>query len=87
MSIRSWRLYGKIFGIAFIPRTDILDEATGVSIHQIEGVELFHQIFMFWMKDRYRLPAVDRFITYMKEQAETRTDSENAFEMLPERYC
>ncbi|MFR3322229.1 MAG: LysR family transcriptional regulator [Lachnospiraceae bacterium] len=66
------------FGIAFIPRTDILDEAAGVSIHQIEGVELFHQIFMFWMKDRYRLPAVDRFITYMKEQAETRTDSENA---------
>ena len=66
------------FGIAFIPRTVILDEAAGVSIHQIEGVELFHQIFMFWMKDRYRLPAVDRFITYMKEQAETRTDSENA---------
>lgn len=69
------------FGIAFIPRTDILDEAAGVNIHQLDGVELFHQIFMFWMKDRYRLPAVDRFITYMKEQAETKIDSENVLKL------
>ena len=69
------------FGIAFIPRTDILDETVGVSIHPLQDIELFHQIFMFWMKDRYRLPAVDRFITYMKEQAETKTDSENVLKL------
>lgn len=69
------------FGIAFIPKTDILGETVGVSIHPLEDMELFHQIFMFWMKDRYRLPAVDRFITYMKEQAETKTDSENVLKL------
>ena len=24
---------------------------------------------MFWMKERYRLPAVERFIQYIKEEA------------------
>ena len=36
---------------------------------------------MFWMKNRYRLPAVERFTEYMKQHAdiieESRNDSEN----------
>ena len=33
---------------------------------------------MFWMKDRYRLPAVERFIEYMKtQQDEDANDTEN----------
>lgn len=76
------------FGIALMPRTDILDLSPGVSIHPIENLDIYHQIFMFWMKDRYRLPAVDRFIEYMKQQArqdglqaERETDSKNVLKI------
>ena len=68
------------FGIAFLPKTDILDDE-GIVIHSIENVEIVHQIFMFWMKNRYRLPAVDRFIQYMKQQAQEDNDSKNALKI------
>ena len=68
------------FGIALLPRTDILDD-DGINIHKIENIEIVHQIFMFWMKNRYRLPAVDRFIQYMKLQAPEDNDSENALKI------
>ena len=49
---------------------------------------IYHQIFMFWMKERYRLPAVERFIEYMKQQArqdglqaERETDSKNVLKI------
>jgi len=52
--------------------------AEGIKIHRITGLDIYRQVFMFWMKDRYRLPAVERFITYMKEQqAENANDTEN----------
>lgn len=63
------------FGIALMPRTDILSEAEGINIHKLENLTIYRQIFMFWMKDRYKLPAVERFIQYMKSQAETENDS------------
>ena len=66
------------FGIALMPRTDILDENPGVNIHTIKELDIRHQIFMFWKEDTYHLPAVERFISYMKEQAEEATDSSNA---------
>lgn len=66
------------FGIALMPQTDILMSAEGIKIHRITGLDIYRQVFMFWMKDRYRLPAVERFITYMKEQqAENANDTEN----------
>ena len=68
------------FGIALLPRTDILDD-DGINIHKIENIEIVHQIFMFWMKNRYRLPAVDRFIQYMKEQAQEENDRQNALKI------
>ena len=66
------------FGIALMPRTDVLEKDPGVSIHEIKNLDISHQIFMFWRKDAYHLPAVERFLSYMKEQAEVETDSANA---------
>lgn len=63
------------FGIALTPQTDILVRAEGINIHKLKDLTVYRQTFMFWMKDRYKLPAVERFIRYMKEQAETETDS------------
>lgn len=54
------------FGVALIPRIDALDESK-INIHPIKDMKLSHQTFMFWEHDRYRLPAVNRFIEYMKE--------------------
>ena len=66
------------FGIALMPRTDILEQAVGINIHSLKGLEIYRQVFMFWMKDRYRLPAVERFIEYMKtQQDEDANDTEN----------
>lgn len=66
------------FGIALMPRTDILTNAEGINIHKLKGLEIYRQVFMFWMKERYRLPAVERFIKYMKEQqGENANDTEN----------
>lgn len=66
------------FGIALMPQTDILLNADGINIHKIMGLEIYRQVFMFWMKDRYHLPAVERFIEYMKtQQAEDANDTEN----------
>ena len=69
------------FGIALMPRTDILANAEGINIHELENLKIYRQIFMFWMKDRYRLPAVERFIQYMKEQAEPENDTENVLKL------
>ncbi len=61
------------FGIALMPRTDILDGNPGINIHKIKGLSIYHQVFMFWKKDAYHLPAVERFISYMKEEAQNQT--------------
>lgn len=62
------------FGIALVPRTDILDDMDNVVVHSIKDKNLAHRIFMFWKKDQEQLPAVERFIAFMKEQARA-TDS------------
>lgn len=66
------------FGVALIPRTDILEGDPGVCIHKIKDLNICHQIYMFWSKDAYHLPAVERFISYMKEQAKETNDSVDA---------
>ena len=57
------------FGIALMPRTDFLAGENQVNVHLLKDLSIYHQVFMFWMKDRYRLPAVERFIQYIKELA------------------
>lgn len=71
-----------------MPRTDILELSQGVCIHPIGKSGHLSPDFMFWMKERYRLPAVERFIEYMKQQArqdglqaERETDSKNVLKI------
>ena len=56
------------FGIALVPKIEEIDE-NRVNIHKLDDIELVHHTFMFWMRDRYQLPAVKRFIEYMKQKA------------------
>lgn len=66
------------FGIALIPRTDLLNDMHDFSVHKIKGHQLAHQIYMFWKKDGERLPAVKGFIDYMKEQSLRENNSHKA---------
>ena len=59
---------------------DEIDE-NRVNIHKLNDINLAHQTFMFWMKERYQLPAVGRFIQYMKQQAQEENDSKNALKI------
>lgn len=60
-------LVSENFGIALVPRIAEIDESR-VGIHKLDDIELVHQTFMFWARDRYQLPAVERFIEYMKKR-------------------
>ena len=57
------------FGIALMPETDFLAGENQVNVHRLKDLSIYHQVFMFWMKERYRLPAVERFLQYIKEEA------------------
>ncbi len=59
-------LVSEDFGIALVPRIEEVDESR-VMIHKLDDIDLVHQTFMFWERERYQLPAVKRFIEYMKE--------------------
>lgn len=62
------------FGIALVPRTDLLKEEAGFVIHPLEGTPYYHQVYMFWDKNRYHLPAVNRFIEFMKKVGDKEED-------------
>ena len=71
-----------------MPETDFLAGEDQVNVHRLKDLSIYHQVFMFWMKERYRLPAVERFIEYMKQQArqdglqaERETDSKNVLKI------
>lgn len=57
------------FGIALVPRIAEVDE-TRVNIHKLSDIELVNRTFMFWMKDHYQIPVVERFVTYMKTESD-----------------
>lgn len=61
-------LVSENFGIALVPKIEEVDE-NRVNIHRLSDIKLMNHTFMFWMRDRYQLPAVERFISYMKEQS------------------
>lgn len=74
-------LVSENFGIALVSWMNLL-QYSNVKVHRIRGMRIMDQKFMFWMKDRYRMPAVERFITYMKEQSEAEeNNSDNASKM------
>lgn len=64
------------FGIALVSRVEEIDERR-INVHRLNDIELVHRTFMFWVKDRYQLPAVERFIQYMKEVVSAEEENEN----------
>lgn len=61
-------LVSEHFGIAITARVDCLDPSR-VHILKLSDVSLSHQVFMVWLKDHYQLPAITRFINFMKKQS------------------
>lgn len=64
-------LVSEDFGIALVSRIAEIDK-NRVNIHRLCDIELVHHTFMFWARERYQLPAVKRFIEYMKGKSESR---------------
>lgn len=56
------------FGIALTARVDTLN-SSDVCILKLNDISLSHMICMTYLKNRYQIPAVQRFIQFMKEQA------------------
>lgn len=57
------------FGIALVPWVDELDK-NKVVIHRLCDIKLYHRTFMIWMKNRYQMPASERFIAYVRGRSE-----------------
>lgn len=57
-------LVSENFGIALVPR---IREIIGnrVNIHKLKDIQLEHRVYMFWMRERYQMPVVKRFVEYM----------------------
>lgn len=61
-------LVAERFGIAITARVDCLDPSR-VHILRLSDVSLSHQVFMVWLKNHYQIPAISRFIEFMKKQS------------------
>ncbi|MDO5139787.1 MAG: LysR family transcriptional regulator [Oscillospiraceae bacterium] len=61
------------FGIALVARIDVLNEKE-VSIHSLSDADLTHYVNMIWLKNHYQMPAIQRFIEYMKEGSDIEHD-------------
>lgn len=58
-------LVSEEFGIALVPRILEVDRHR-INVHKFSDIELKNQTFMFWLKDHYQIPVVERFIKYIK---------------------
>ncbi|MBQ9155565.1 MAG: LysR family transcriptional regulator [Eubacterium sp.] len=56
------------FGIGLVAKVDMLEEKD-ISILKLEDAELFHHVHMVWLKNHYHMPAIQKFIDYMKGQS------------------
>lgn len=57
------------FGIALVAMVDCLDEKD-ICILKLSDAELFHHVYMVWLKNHYHIPAIQKFITYMKNESD-----------------
>ena len=58
-------LVAENFGIALVANTDTLNNAK-VKIIPLNDKELSHTVYMGYLKDKYQIPAVRRFIQFIK---------------------
>lgn len=61
-------LVAEDFGIALVADVDTIRDAKIAKI-PIAGEELIHTVYMAHMKDKYRIPATNRFIKFIKKDA------------------
>lgn len=57
------------FGIALVARVDVLNE-NEIKILRLSDVELTHYVNMVWLRNHYQMPAIKRFIDFMKEDSD-----------------
>ena len=62
------------FGIALVAKVDILNEKY-LNILHLSDVNLHHRVNMVWLRNHYQLPAVQRFISFMKNSTDLESDS------------
>lgn len=61
-------LVSEHFGIAITAMADCLTPSK-VHILKLSDVSLSHQVFMVWLKNHYQIPAITRFLDFMKKQS------------------
>lgn len=59
-------LVAENFGIAMVADVDSIHQAN-VSIHPLDGPALEHTVYMAYLKDKYQIPAVKKFIKFIKK--------------------
>ena len=61
-------LVAEDFGIALVADVDTIRDAKIAKI-PVAGEELIHTVYMAHMKDKYMIPATNRFIKFIKKDA------------------
>lgn len=62
------------FGIALVTNIDILNEDE-ICIHSLSDVTLSHIVNMVWLRNHYQMPAVKKFIDFMKTRSDIAHDT------------
>lgn len=61
------------FGIALVAKVDVLAKAS-IKIHSVSDADLVHYVNMVWLRNHYQMPAIRRFIDFMKETSDIEYD-------------
>ena len=61
------------FGIALVAKVDVLNEDE-ISIHSLSDADLTHLVNMVWLRNHYQMPAIRKFIDFMKSTADIHRD-------------
>ena len=61
------------FGIALVAMVNVLAKAN-IKIHRVSDVDLVHYVNMVWLRNHYQMPAIRRFIDFMKETSDIEYD-------------
>ncbi|MEE1227582.1 MAG: LysR family transcriptional regulator [Lachnospiraceae bacterium] len=61
------------FGIAIVPWIGEIDQDK-VTVHRLSDVKLNNKTYMIWMKNRFQMPAAERFIQYISRKSPTIED-------------
>lgn len=62
------------FGIALVANVDVLNEEE-VRILHISDAELTHYVNMVWLRNHYQMPAIQKFIDFMRTTSDIANDT------------